>query len=184
MKWRYSVAQLSRIHLCQWLTLLSIFSILVEHWGWQQGRQHFNINTWMMAPCWRVSSSEEVFSQDGKKRSALSPKTIKRFFLSEPRGRVAEGSASNLTIILHHHSSLTISHPSSFILNHQLSLWIIIHQPSVVTMSLCIIIRHKSSLHLFYFWNIVPCLQLRLIINLMKLSSWYQPRWNTHDLHK
>ena len=34
---------------------------------------------------------------DGKKRSALSPKTIKRFFLSEPGGRVAEGSASNLT---------------------------------------------------------------------------------------
>ena len=56
----------------------------------------------MMAPCWRASSSEEVFSHmflgaDGKKRSALSPKTIKRFFLSEPGGRVAEGSASNLT---------------------------------------------------------------------------------------
>ena len=94
-------------HLCQWLTLLSILSILVEHWGWQQGRQHFNINTWMMAPCWRVSSSEEVFSHmflgaNGKKRSALSPKTIKRFFLSEPGGRVAEGSASNLTLKMDH----------------------------------------------------------------------------------
>ena len=41
--------------------------------------------------------SHMFLGADGKKCSALSPKTIKRFFLSEPGGRVAEGSASNLT---------------------------------------------------------------------------------------
>ena len=41
--------------------------------------------------------SHMFLGADGKKRSALFPKTIKRFFLSEPGGRVAEGSASNLT---------------------------------------------------------------------------------------
>lgn len=57
-----------------------------------------------------------------------------------------QDSWSGRTIcIMHHHSSLTISHPSSFILNHQSSLWSFIHQPSVITMSLCIIIRHQSS---------------------------------------
>ena len=56
----------------------------------------------MMALCWRVRSSEEVFSHmflgaNGEKRFALSPKTRKRFFLSEPGGVVAEDSANNLT---------------------------------------------------------------------------------------
>ena len=55
--------------------------------------------------------SHMFLGADGKKRSARSPKTIKRFFLSEPGERVAEGSASNLTYYLINHTHINVVEP-------------------------------------------------------------------------